>query len=85
MFHLIRSTAALVGLCCAFSYGPASSQNLKIGWQKLPGKALDISVGHRGPVWAVGPDKRAYRFDGKKWLVIAGIDKLQNIDVAPDG
>lgn len=63
--------------------GPVSAQVKK--WQSLPGKSLDIGVGHGGTVWSIGPGKQAWRLNGKKWVKFGGLTKLQNIDAAPDG
>ena len=62
---------------------PVAAQSPK--WQSLPGKSLDIGVGHAGTVWSIGPGRQAWRLDGKKWVKFPGLTNLQNIDVAPDG
>ena len=54
-------------------------------WQSLPGKSLDIGVGHTGHVWSIGPSRQAWRLNGKKWIRYPGLRDLINIDAAPDG
>lgn len=56
-------------------------------WYRLPGAALDLGLGHKGHIWAIGSDRFAYRWDaGKKSWVRHGTRKdLMHIDAAPDG
>lgn len=72
--------SAVLGLSVS---APVSAQVKK--WQSLPGKSLDIGVGHNGTVWSIGPNRQAWRLDGKKWVKFSGLTDLQNIDGAPDG
>jgi hypothetical protein len=58
------------------------------GWKDLPGRAMDLSVGARGGVWAVGHDARAggfgiHRWDGQRWTRIDG--GATAVAVAPNG
>lgn len=82
-----RLSWGVLGLVLAFTGGAYQSfaQAQKPKWQSLPGKSLDIGVGHGGAVWSIGPSRRAWRLTGKKWILFAGLNDLINIDAAPDG
>ena len=82
-----RLSVGIVSVALAFAgvnnFSPAQAQTVK--WQSLPGKSLDIGVGHGGTVWSIGPSRRAWRLNGSKWTLYAGLGDLINIDAAPDG
>ena len=76
----------VVGGALAFAgfnnFSPAQAQTPK--WQSLPGKSLDIGVGHGGAVCSIELSRRAWRLNGRKWVLYPGLGDLINIDAAPD-
>lgn len=62
-----------------------AAQTLQIKWEQLPGRSLDIGVGHGGHVWSIGPNRQAWQLIKGKWVVVPGLKDLINIDAAPDG
>ena len=80
-----RSLSLLAISYVFFVSFPVLSQTINFKWQQVPGRSLDIGVGHRGHVWSIGPNRQAWRFVSKKWVRVPGIKNLINIDAAPDG
>ena len=75
-----------VGALALFSIGILPhAASAKTAWETLPGRSLDVGVGHKGHVWSIGPNRQAWRLKGRKWTKFPGLKNLQNIDAAPDG
>ena len=56
------------------------------GWQRIPGKLIQVSVSDRDHVWGVNKHHHIYRWAGdsaKKWIRIGG--GLKMVDVGPSG
>lgn len=45
--------------CVALLPQSIAAQTIKIKWEQLPGRSLDVGVGHRGHVWSIGPNRQA--------------------------
>ena len=43
----------------------------------LPGTAINLSVTHRGEVWAINATNQVYRLEGNDWLLVPGIKLMQ--------
>ena len=86
---LNRVVRALLGVFCVASFvllpQSIAAQTLQIKWEQLPGRSLDIGVGHGGHVWSIGPNRQAWQLIKGKWVVVPGLKDLINIDAAPDG
>jgi kumamolisin len=54
-----------------------------LGWQPIPGYAIDIAVVGQGTLFAVGGDYAVYRWNGLTWLPIGG--SAVRITAEPDG
>jgi len=54
------------------------------GWQKMPGAAVNISVGHDGTCWCLNSAQQIWRWQGNNWVSVPGAAVSVGVGSAQD-